>query len=71
MQQRTPAATVHHLIEQASGLKIANRLKTIQRFLNVASKNPHNLSALFFPDVGRSAGSGQISYIGGLLIDDM
>lgn len=71
MQQRAPAATVHHIVEQGNSLNMLKSLGTLQLFPSVANGNPHELSVLFFIDARPSADNGQILYIGGLLIGDM
>lgn len=70
-QQRTPQATVHDLVLQATALRKLKRQSTTSTIIRPSDNLPHDVSVLVFADVARSVDYSQLCYIVGLLIFEL
>lgn len=61
-----PNAKVSTIFDQYNGLKLLEKLGTMQTFPRVIDRNCHKLSLLVFSDAKRKCESGQLSFPAGI-----
>lgn len=71
MQQSAPNAIVANIIKRCNALRFLKKIGPVQNVSRVNDKNPHKLPLLRISDAGRFCETGQLSFLAGLLIENM